>query len=468
MYVGKSSLTSKPERWVARLETLLLPNEAIRAICSTANVTTKFDGVAVTNMRIGTFSSMELKSGKGFVEYLSLDEISQVTLTPKKLTKDMFNLIFELKGKPERNFVNLKATDAEALKAAIYEYMAEGTESVIHQAGASEDENRTEFLDMDDTSYGLYAGDVEEVDKDPLMYVPQISETLGIPTQESNYEAFENNRAQTKPERSNFSLGLKFTLRGSRRAKKNRRKLLELQESVHATKGAEANFRNEFDQVLATRGLDAITETVLFEVENCYLIEVRKGARVTHRESSSSGSGSGGSIGFGGVRVGGGSYGGSSTSTTISYPAPDILQVIDQGNFIITNRKVSFMGGMFTKTTAFVKMVGYQYSDHQILIAPVTGTKVWICEFPRIDLAWLANLIIGTALDTDNRLLDSKALSTYRNAEDFLTSEFNKQCIEIQLAIERLEKEITKVQLEFLELEEEFGGLAAWSRRRFY
>lgn len=138
MYVAKSSLTARPEKWVPSLESLLFPGEVIRAICTTANVTTKFDGVAVTNIRIGTFQSMELKSGKGFVEYLRLDEINQVNLVPKKMAKDIFNLVFDLEAKPEQNFVTLKAADAEALKAAIEQGFDSGSESATEMDSQEE------------------------------------------------------------------------------------------------------------------------------------------------------------------------------------------------------------------------------------------------------------------------------------------------------------------------------------------
>ena len=119
MYIAKSSLTARPEKWVPSLEKLLLPGEEIRAICTTANVTTKFDGIAVTNIRIGTFQSMELKSGKGFVEYQKLDGIKEARLIAKKMAKDIFNLVLDVEGNPDWNFVNLKSEDAEAVKQAI-------------------------------------------------------------------------------------------------------------------------------------------------------------------------------------------------------------------------------------------------------------------------------------------------------------------------------------------------------------
>ncbi len=349
----------------------------------------------------------------------------------------------------------------------IHDRVGESTESVVQEPELADGESETFFIGTYDAPTEPEMIDSNQVIQEVLEVAPQDTEKLSNSIQESDEEINKDSDAETNSESSNFLLGLKFTLSGARRTKKNRQRLVELQNYIEATKGAEANFRNEFNQVLATNGLDSNAETVLFEVGNCYLIEVRKGARVTHRESSSSGSGGGASVGFGGVRVGGGSYGSSSSSTTISYPAPDVLKTIDQGKCIITNRKISFVGGMFTKTTAFSKIVDYQSSDHQLLIAPVTGTKVWICEFPRIDMAWMASIIIRAALDTDNRLLDSKAITIYESAINLLTAEFNRQCMEIQLAIESFEEEIEKVQIQFSELEEAFGSLASWKRRGF-
>ena len=467
MYVAKSGLTARPEKWVPRLEALLLPGEVIRALCTTANVTTKFDGVAVTNMRIGTFHSMELKSGKGFSNFLNLDQITKVNLVPKKMTNEMFDLILEIDGKSEQKFVAVKAADAIALAAAIDEGFVAGGESGLHLAGVAEASNGIEFDASDDATFQPGELVSEEALEEALVLTPQFMEDQRRSTREIENEFAKQNAVEIRPARSDFLLSLKFILSGARRTKKNRRRLLELQKYVRATDGAEAKFRNEFNQVLATRGLDASAEMTLFEAANCDLIEVRKGARVTHRVSSTSGSGGGASVGFGPVRVGGGSYSSSSRSTATSYPAPDVLQVIDQGKCIITNRKISFVGGKFTKTTAFLKIVDCQVSDDQLLIAPASGTKVWICEFPRADLAWLANILIGSALETDNRLLDSKVVTDFESAETLVTSEFNKQCKEIELAIQGFEREIEKVQIQFRELEDKFGDLPSWSRFGF-
>ena len=332
-------------------------------------------------------------------------------------------------------------------------------------------------------------GIVSEVNNDALTIEHVASEVIKEPEAETTYsdtqqlngkndfndiltgqevdEVIEEHETEGNSKGASFALGMKFAFSGARKAKNNRKRLVELHNYIEHTKQTETSLRNEFSQVLASRGLDATTESVLFETGNCYLIEVRKGARVTHRESSSSGSGGGASVGFGGVRVGGGSYGSSSSSTTISYPAPDVLKIIDQGKFIITNRKVSFVGGMFTKTTPFLKIVDYQISNDQLLIAPVTGSKVWICEFPRTEYTWLVNILVGAAMDTDNRTLDSKVVTIYETATSLVNSEFNRQCMEIQLAIESFEEDIDKVQIQFSELEETFGSLNSWKRHKF-
>jgi ribosomal protein L7/L12 len=200
-------------------------------------------------------------------------------------------------------------------------------------------------------------------------------------------------------------------------------------------------FKDEVSRIdLSTS--NSASEQNIFSISGCSLIEVRKGARVTHRESSYSGSSTGGSVRVGRVRVGGGSSGGSSSSTSISYPAPDELTRVDRGNFLVTNLRVSYAGSMFTKSAEFKKIAEYRAKSRQVLIAPRSGSKVWIVEFPSVAEAWTAKLLLETALATPQKRLDEKAESIYGDITGELKGNFNRSIAEIELAIQESEDEL--------------------------
>jgi hypothetical protein len=231
-----------------------------------------------------------------------------------------------------------------------------------------------------------------------------------------------------------------------------------LKEEVSYQKNLAAT-RDRFKDLILSINPDALgstAERTIFETSGCSLIEVRKGARVTHRESSYSGSSSGGSVRVGRISVGGGSSSGSSSSTSISYPAPDELTMIDDGGrFIITNLKVSYSGSMFTKTTDFKKIVDFQYDGRQLLIAPRTGSKVWITQFQLLEELWVAVTLIGVAHEMDEKRLDAKAVTEYGDAATAVKSAFARKMLEIQLAYESSEKDIKSFRqkhADFLEM----------------
>jgi len=181
-------------------------------------------------------------------------------------------------------------------------------------------------------------------------------------------------------------------------------------------------------------------EQKLIDFPGCSLIETRKGARVTERNSTSSGRG------YAGVRVGpvflGGSGSSSSYSQSVSYPAPDVLQTIDVGTFIVSTRKVSFAGGMFAKNTEFKKIVDYTTDGSSILIVPSTGTKVWICRFPEVADQWIASALIEVAGESSDRKLSktSKYMEVMNVSEAFKSS-INYRRAEIKLALEEIAEE---------------------------
>jgi hypothetical protein len=215
----------------------------------------------------------------------------------------------------------------------------------------------------------------------------------------------------------------------------------------------------QMTQDINVAALDSAAERNIFEVSGCALIEVRKGARITHRESSYSSSGGGAGVRIGPVGVGGGSSSGSSSSTTVSYPAPDELTVIDSGGkFIISNLKISYAGSMFTKTTDFKKIVDYKYKGYQLLIAPKTGTKVWITEFSIIEDLWIAVALIQVALEIDEKRLDAKAVTEYGSAGTAVKFAFKRKVAELELAFDDSIKEVASFRDTYAKYQRLFPG----------
>lgn len=118
-------------------------------------------------------------------------------------------------------------------------------------------------------------------------------------------------------------------------------------------------------------------QRVIYQEEDVVLVESRKGARVSVRESSSSSSSSGGSVGYKGVRVGGSSGTSSSYSRTVSYPAPDQLTPIDKGRFTLTLERMTFSGAHFTRNIGIERIADMQHNFAwgELMISPTAGQK---------------------------------------------------------------------------------------------
>ncbi len=155
-----------------------------------------------------------------------------------------------------------------------------------------------------------------------------------------------------------------------------------------------ADVARAFESHAALIDLDRVRsggEQEILSIEDCRLIEQRKGARVTvsSRETTSTGSWSSSGVGIRVGRVsvsgrsGSSSRSSSSSGVSISYPAPDVLQEIDAGTVRLTTRRIAFIGQMFTRNTDFRKILGFSTDDERsLLIAPETRSKVWIIETP--------------------------------------------------------------------------------------
>ena len=286
-------------------------------------------------------------------------------------------------------------------------------------------------------------GEAEEV-------VPEL-DVLQVISQKQEEYSF-NSYSDPSPETSkptNSKMGfiewLTFQISIRPKIKSHEASLIFQIKVVDAMKGSLANFNDLIDRISDERFSTDI-ERNIFEINGCLLIEVRKGARVSYRESTYSGSSRGGSVRIGRVRVGGSSSGGSSSSTSISYPAPDELTQIDQGKFIITSLRVSFSGSMFTKTTEFKKIVDFTTNGRQILIAPKTGSKIWIAEFPSFEDAWIAAAFLNVAFETPEKRLDSKGTLPMGNVYDGIRAAFSQIQSEISSEIKQSEENLDQLK----------------------
>jgi hypothetical protein len=208
---------------------------------------------------------------------------------------------------------------------------------------------------------------------------------------------------------------------------------------------AKRDYLRAENDLLNSSLFDFASEKTLLVVDDCRLIEVRKGARVSYRESTYSSNSHFGSVRVGSTRVGAGSSGGSSSSRSVSYPAPDELQEIDYGKLIVTSRKISFVGGKFTKTTDYKKLIDSVLDGYQILIAPSSGSKVWICEFPTVAHQWIVALILAAASESETRTLDADTKSNYGGAKETLRALSKLQVRELELAVEYFGGEISRL-----------------------
>lgn len=118
-------------------------------------------------------------------------------------------------------------------------------------------------------------------------------------------------------------------------------------------------------------------EHVIYQEADVVLVESRKGARVSVRETTSTSSRSGGSVGYKGVRVGGSSGSSSSYSTTVSYPAPDELTPIDNGRLTFTLERMTFSGSHFTRNIGIERVADMQHNFAwgELMISPTAGQK---------------------------------------------------------------------------------------------
>jgi hypothetical protein len=113
---------------------------------------------------------------------------------------------------------------------------------------------------------------------------------------------------------------------------------------------------------------------------------------------------------------------------------------------------------MFAKNTDFKKIIDYNTEGNAILIAPSTGTKVWICRFPTVADQWVVSALIEVAGQTDDRKLSktSKYMDVMSVDEAF-KSAINYRKAEIKLALDEIEEEKVELGKELSKLRTTYG-----------
>ena len=219
-----------------------------------------------------------------------------------------------------------------------------------------------------------------------------------LPTNPTRRESPQNSSRLPAPPKTQRR---KPTRKQKRALKNSQHQVLLAEQNLSATRAVAALFEDNVRQV-EPRQLSRSTETEIIRATNCTLIEVRKGARVSVRNTSHSSSGSSSSARLGGLSVGGSSRHGSSTSTSVNFPAPDQLQRIDTGTAIISTTRISFAGTKFSRSTPFTKIVLIESEGSSLLIASSTSSKVWICKFGSGVDHMIATSIISALLHTSS------------------------------------------------------------------
>ena len=226
---------------------------------------------------------------------------------------------------------------------------------------------------------------------------------------------------------------LDYFLSGYWKVRKLRKSIAATQTFISQATQVRDSFQNLIDNLIITPS-SGKEEHEILNMDGAVLVEPRKGARVSERTSTSSGRA------YGGVRVGrvylGQSGRSTSSSRSVSYPAPDILADIDNGRFLLTTHRVSFAGSMFTRSTDYKKMLDFNSDANSLLIAPRTGTKVWITKFPLVSYAWAAHAILEVVVESESQILDKTPLESGISKLEMIQSNLRSKLFEINQVIE--------------------------------
>jgi len=223
----------------------------------------------------------------------------------------------------------------------------------------------------------------------------------------------------------------------------------ELQQTRNAMIENLQQYHKEYDlfyQHLETIGKLAEREDAevqLITFSNCDLFEPQKGNRVTQRETQSGGRP------FIGTKVGpvfiGGSGRSTSHSTSTSYQMPDHLGQIDNGQFVVSTRALSFIGALHARTVKYTNIVASPGEGRHITIASSTRQTVSVVEFPHPADMWITCVLVDSAEKFSARRLDTSGKVTADELNREYLDQVEAQEIEIERAFNSAYEELEEI-----------------------
>ena len=170
--------------------------------------------------------------------------------------------------------------------------------------------------------------------------------------------------------------------------------------------------------------IDTDAEANLMTIDGCYLFEPRKGQTVTERETQSGGRP------FVGTKVGpifiGGSGRSTSHSRSVSTPAPDVIETVDEGTLLVTTRGISFVGEKYTRHVDFKTLISAQGEYEHMTFADSKKSEIWGATFvSRVDM-WTVNAIVGAVDELSDRRLDTSGKATVEQIQAALKKAFDE------------------------------------------
>ncbi|MTA37366.1 MAG: hypothetical protein F2570_05865, partial [Actinobacteria bacterium] len=121
----------------------------------------------------------------------------------------------------------------------------------------------------------------------------------------------------------------------------------------------------------------AASNTTIFNLHGVTLREVREGTRTTETKGDFSGNMRSGTVGIGIGRVGlaatSGMMKGKTRSTSVSFPAPELITNIDEGKVVVQNSLIAFAGGKYSRSAKYTDLISWGYSGNQISFSVLGG-----------------------------------------------------------------------------------------------
>ncbi|CAB4975501.1 unannotated protein [freshwater metagenome] len=160
----------------------------------------------------------------------------------------------------------------------------------------------------------------------------------------------------------------------------------------------------------------AASNTTIFNLHGVTLREVREGTRTTETKGDFSGNMRSGTVGIGIGRVGlaatSGMMKGKTRSTSVSFPAPELITNIDEGKVVVQNSLIAFAGGKYSRSAKYTDLISWGYSGNQISFSVLGGDKVWILGFSNYSDAELVGSVLTIAEEASDHVLSKNDLKT--------------------------------------------------------